>query len=302
MSTRTIRALTIDTMLLRQNLEPNPGPPNKSNLSIVTFNCNGLGEPKKLQRLLKKLNPMVENDTIILLQETHVLDNEYLGRTLKHKVVSNGYKTNSAGVMILFNQKFNLKFEIKDKVGRQIVIAIDDGNNKLIIANAYFPNDLKEGINFAQIFYTNILAAQANFDKYVVICGGDFNVCLNPNDQLNRKKKQYKNELAKAIEGNNKVLKLKDAYRAIHPKRGFSWKRGMTYSRLDYLFVSEELVKSIVSSNTDWAFETSDHAAVKIDFKIVELPCRGPGIVKVNVKILDNQTTVKKIGEEMLSQ
>ena len=57
--TKSIRAKTIANMLLRQNVESNPGPENniKPNVVIRTFNCNGLGNINKLRRLLIKLKP-----------------------------------------------------------------------------------------------------------------------------------------------------------------------------------------------------------------------------------------------------
>ncbi len=43
-------------LLLRQNVEPNPGPqdskdPRKPTLSIIMYNCNGLGNVQKLKRV-----------------------------------------------------------------------------------------------------------------------------------------------------------------------------------------------------------------------------------------------------------
>jgi hypothetical protein len=71
--------------------------------------------------------------------------------------------------------------------------------------------------------------------------------------------------------------------------------------RLDYIFVSRSIVSRISGASIDWAFESS----VKIDFTFEEEPVRGPGIVKVNTKILDDPAAVLQIGkeiEEMMSQ
>ena len=86
---------------------------------------------------------------------------------------------------------------------------------------------------------------------------------------------------------------------------GYTWKRGIIYSRLDYIFVSNSIISKITSASIDWAFESSDHASVKIDFTFYEEPLRGPGIVKGNTKILDDPVVVLQIGkeiEEMMSQ
>jgi hypothetical protein len=56
-SSATMLSLTIYLTLLVQGIERQPGPVSKrSTLSILMYNCNGLGDPKKLKRLLLKLN------------------------------------------------------------------------------------------------------------------------------------------------------------------------------------------------------------------------------------------------------
>ncbi len=69
--------------------------------------------------------------------------------------------------------------------------------------------------------------------------------------------------------------------------------------------MSNSLLSKITGASVDWAFESSDHASVKIDFTFEEEPKRGPGIVKVNTKILDDPLVALQIGveiEEMMSQ
>ena len=296
-------SLTIHMLLILGTIELNPGPrPVMTNLSILSFNTNGLGNPKKLKRLLDKAAPLVENGCIVLLQETHLINSDYINLIWKHKFVLNGHRTNSAGVIILFNKKYELKKTISDNEGRQLVIVLEDLESKLIIANAYFPNDHKAAINFAESFYSNILEVQSEYSDHLTLCGGDFNVCLYDEDKLNRNITPHERELAKTIIDNNKVVNLVDSFRAKHKKGGFSWMRGMIYSRLDYIFVSKEVISSLSTSTVDWAFETSDHAAVKSSFAFKEAPVRGPGIVKVNVKILANPDIAEKIGKEITEQ
>jgi hypothetical protein len=89
-----------------------------------------------------------------------------------------------------------------------------------------------------------------------------------------------------------------------HPEDGFTWKRGITYSRLDYLFISEVMIPKITEAYTDWAFDKSDHAAVVIKLKILNEPVKGPGIIKVNVTVLEDPVIAKEVEveiKEMLS-
>jgi hypothetical protein len=73
----------------------------------------------------------------------------------------------------------------------------------------------------------------------------------------------------------------------------------MTYSRLDYIFVSKEVLTNISSAKVDWAFESSDHAAVIISVKLNSDTIRGPGTIKLNSKLLNNPAIVKKIEVEL---
>jgi hypothetical protein len=102
----TMTLLTISMLLILHGIEINPGP---KKIDIITYNCNGLGERKKLKRLVGKLNKRVSEGALIFLQETHIVNTEYFKQIWKHNFVSNCKKTNSAGVMILFNNKYEIK-------------------------------------------------------------------------------------------------------------------------------------------------------------------------------------------------
>ena len=55
--TESIRARIIALMLLRQNVESNPGPDKsiKPNVSVRTYNCNGLGNVSKFRQIIQFL-------------------------------------------------------------------------------------------------------------------------------------------------------------------------------------------------------------------------------------------------------
>jgi hypothetical protein len=55
----------------------------------------------------------------------------------------------------------------------------------------------------------------------------------------------------------------------------------------------------MIKASTDWGFEKSDHAAVKIDWFIPDEPVKGPGIVKVNAQILNDPLCLKEIEYEL---
>jgi len=301
-STAMLINLTIWLTLLKQNVESHPGPRNEGGLRIITYNCNGLGNKEKMKRLLMKLHPLVEMNAIIFLQETHIVNTETFEMSWKHNLISNCVKTNSAGTMILYNKKFKLLEKVFDKEGRRITAVLQDGdeeNDGLILSNVYYPNDHKAAIKFAEQTYVEILESQVKYPNFPIICGGDINACLTKNDSMNRATSVAEQQLVKSILENNRLINLVDSYRYKHSEDGYTWKRGNCYSRLDHIFVSREIISLLNSAETCWTFESSDHAALRIEFIKKEEIRRGPGIVKVNSRVLEDPKVAMRIGEEI---
>ncbi len=175
-SSSKMLSLTIYLELLRQNIKSNPRmSTEKKNsdhnkiLSVYLYNSNGLGDKKKLRRILAKVSPIVEKGGVILIQETHLNDTSYLKTIWKYNFVSNCIRTNSAGVIILYNNDYKTLDTFSDEKGRKIIVAIENDDVKLIISNAYFPNDHKEGIVFAEGMYLKILEFQHKFPEHQTI-------------------------------------------------------------------------------------------------------------------------------------
>ena len=238
-TTKIMISLTICLMLLQQTVERNPGPEMiSSKMSILTYNTNGLRDKRKLKRLLLKLKPLVENGGIALLQETHIVDTEYIKLIWKNKFSSNCVSTNSAGVIILYNNEYELKEEYADQEGRQLIIAIKKEEKKFIVANAYYPNDHKVSLRFANDLYEQMIRMQQNYPEFEIIYSGDLNTCLTDEDCLNRNRSKTEEILSTLIRENNKAIRVVDTYRSVYPKDGYTWKRGNCCSRLDYILPS----------------------------------------------------------------
>jgi exonuclease III len=233
-------SLTIYLTLLKQNVESNPGMVKKKldSFSILTYNCNGLGDRKKLNRLILKVRPIVEKGGIVFLQETHITDISYCKSLWNNNLESNCVKTNSAGVITLLSKEYEIIESHRDKEGRELVLVVKNDQNKLILSNSYLPNDHKLSLPVVENIYLTLLDLQHRFPEYLTIAAGDFNVCLNNTDSINRNKSKTEVNLAESIISNNKITNLVDAYRVIHEKGGYTWKRGNCCSRLDYIFLS----------------------------------------------------------------
>jgi exonuclease III len=300
-------SLTIGLLLLAQTIEPNPrlihNDDNKNSTTstsqIVTYNCNGLGNPNKLRRLLIKLETIVRGKGIVFLQETHIVNTDLLKNTWKNNFLSNCKKTNAAGVMILFNNELKIIENSEDEDGRLLIAVLQGEGSSWIVANAYYPNDHRIGIVFAEKMYLKVLEMQAKYPNHVTICAGDYNLCMTDKDLLNRKRSKSEQLLAENISENNKVAKLIDAYRTRNQNEGFTWNRGTSYSRLDHIFISANSINRVKKVTTNWCLEKSDHAAVTVHLLNVEKLQKGPGIVKVNTKILDDQLAILQVANEI---
>jgi exonuclease III len=305
-SLAAILSAIIYLMLLKQNIESNPGErKTKSDFSIVTYNCNGLAKQSKLKRVLLKASEIVDKGGIVFLQETHVVDTSYMELIWKKKFISNCTRTNSAGVIILFGNNFEVITQSNSNDGRNIIAAIESQDLKLILVNAYFPNDHSQGRTFADEMYDRLLEIQFDHPDFSTILGGDFNTCMSKNDLLNRNRSKNEEILSDTIRRSNRVAGISDAYRILHTEDGFTWKRSTTYSRLDYVFVSEIMLSKITEARTEWSFDKSDHAAVIIKFKLLDDIVKGPGIIRVNAAVLEDPKIEKEVGieiKEMMNQ
>ena len=295
--------LIIYLLLISQSVEINPGPqqPTKS-VSIVTYNANGLGDVKKLRRTLKKAEVIVNKGGIVMLQETHLKSDKYLKSMWNQNVSLNCKSSNSAGLATLFNNEYILEESYSDEEGRQLIIVISKEDEKLIVANTYYPNDHKQSINFTNVMCEKIIQFQQNHPEADTIYGGDFNMCISKEyDCLNRNRTKQEEEVTELLTQNNKINEIRDAYRYKFPTEGFTWNKGSCFSRLDYIFMSNRLIQRITSAQTDWAFESSDHSAVIINIRKDEQIKKGPGLVKINVEILKNPVVLKQIEVDIAS-
>ncbi len=175
-----------------------------------------MGDKSKLRRVLNKAEPIIKNGGFVFLQETHLKDIGYLKIVWKYGFVSNCKSSNSAGVLTLYNNNYNVLEQHEDGEGRQMVTVVGQEESKYILTNAYFPNDHKASIEFTENLYNKTLESQNAYPEAITIMAGDLNMCLKINDSLNRLKSQNEKILSENILCNNRVLQLADAYRSLH--------------------------------------------------------------------------------------
>lgn len=144
-------------------------------LKIMSLNVNGLGNPIKRARVMKKITK--DNMHIIMLQETHLGPEEHEKLTkFGYNIFYSSYSQNHRrGVAILISKKIkcdNLK-EIKDKEGRFSIVKGKVENNLITFVNIYAPPESE--LSFYKAFLDTVIAEAEG----ICVCGGDWKVVLN---------------------------------------------------------------------------------------------------------------------------
>ena len=203
---------------------------------VISLNVNGLHNPVKRSKVIAKMKR--ESLQVIFWQETHLSDAEH-EKLKKMGFMNTFYSSHKSGrkrgVAILLPNKINFQLtaEIKDREGRFILIRGKIDHKEVTLLNVYMPPGQDRSLH-QKIF--NLLVQEASG---IVICGGDWNVQLQPKlDSTNLHKGKNGNSLIM-----RKLLKesgMIDVWRDLHPsEKHFTYYSSChkEYSRLDYFFM-----------------------------------------------------------------
>jgi exonuclease III len=297
-----IKSLTIDNLLKMGTIESNPGPKNMDNrcIDIVTFNCNGLGDIQKRRRIFEKSDKIASKGGIVMLQETHITNEKEAERLIKAQFRLSKFKSNSAGIITIFSNDFKVIQSQSDTEGRMLLTLTQNEDEKFLLVNVYCPNNHIQSVNFIETVFLRIFETLETHPDCYIIMGGDFNSCLTNKDFLNRNKTKPESDLTDLLQQNTTICDLTDTFRFLNDDPGYTWNRGMCYSRLDYIYLSKSLNGRIKCSKINWAFDKSDHAALVTTIVIREEIRKGPGIVKVNPEVLDDPLKREQIRNELI--
>jgi len=296
-----IKQFLFSKLLQSGDIESNPGPPQKHNVSISTYNARGLKNGLKLKRVLNSCYKIVsKNDcSMIFLQETHLeeMDTELVRMHWRHGFLLSPGTNKQHGCLTLYDTSWEVIDEEIDGIGRFGLVVLRRFEKNYILVNIYAPNDHNLSF-FAQVF-NRIIEVQIKFPGAEVVLAGDFNFVLNENDAANRNSTNSEIQCRTLVQRNLNKLGLKDCYRSLHPHGGFTWKRLSCMSRLDMIFVTDSIINNITSASLDWSFDDSDHALLSASFRIPVVFGRGPGLLRLNTDYLDDPLTLQTIKEEL---
>ena len=311
-----IRVLTLSeirTALFIAGIEYNPGPdvdePNNiSKLEIITINCNGLTCNVRLLQTIGKLKKHInKRDCIVFLQETHNANLILLESIWEGSVHISPGTGGSKGVITLCSRNLNTTCFKTDEEGRFLFTTIKLPNNRLInTANLYSPNDhnlsyqfISETFNKWNEFCTNAMAYTTEHSLTSSVIAGDFNCVLNQQDSQQRTWSPREQHLADHIRTNIENQEMYDS--AIRSQNGnnFTWNRGEIFSKIDYMFVTHDLLVSTTKYDTIWDLIKSDHAAIQISINLEVKSNRGRSYPKLSLIDLKVDGVVREIRDEI---
>ena len=312
-----IRVLTLSeirTALNAAGIEINPGPeqtdePNPlSKLEIVTVNCNGLTCSVRLLQAVSRIKKQLKHkDCIVFLQETHNANIILLESVWEGSVHVSPGTGGSKGVITLCSSKLSTTCFKTDDEGRYLFTTIKLPNNRLInTANLYSPNDHNLSYQFISEvfedwnrFCINSLTLTTDPTLTSAVIAGDFNCVLNSQDSQQRTWTAKEQRLADHILAGIENQEMYDSALRSQNGNNFTWNRGNTFSKIDHIFVTHDLLLATTNYSTVWDFVKSDHAAIQISINLNPENKRGRSYPKLSLTDLKGDGTVKEIKEEI---
>ena len=151
--------------------------------------------------------------------------------------------------------------------GRALTLVVDSPRGEIRCTGLYRGFDEQENEKLHKIIES---------EKHDIIMG-DFNEILGPLDYS----ANYRQKTRKAGKLVSKIMSLgyQDTLRNFHPTEGLytfvkKTSKGTAYSRLDYIFTSQELSEDIIRGKIEWQnYYNTDHLPVWVEANITTTPC-----------------------------
>ena len=182
-------------------------------LTIASLNVRGLRDNTKRREVFNWLRK--KNYSAYMLQEVHCTENtnHVWSAEWGYQAIFSTYKSNKAGVCILFNNNFDFQIEktYTDPQGRFIICDIKTNEKCFTLGNIYAPNE--DNPTFFLDFFDHL----ADFKCDDIIIGGDYNLVLDlEKDKMGGLTKTHQNSV-KVVQEFSEKLDLVDVWRILHP-------------------------------------------------------------------------------------
>lgn len=235
---------------------------------IVSFNANGLHDPKKRRDVFDVFRNELDC-SIICVQETHwpLSSENFIRAAWGYNLCLAGTQTNKCGVAVLFRNNFEYKLHnvTRDPAGCYIVLDIELLKKRMTLVNVYGPSSGDD-----PKFFDTVNDKILEIGNECVIVVGDWNCPLNMSlDVKNYARAVTRPRIRQRIEKLIVDLELVDIFRELYPdKMAFTWRKfnSNKQGRLDYFLVSEDLSVKINGCFIKSGYR-SDHCFVTLALK-----------------------------------
>ena len=234
--------------------------------TITSLNVRGLRDNTKRREMFTWLRAK----HLCMLQEAHctVNTNSMWSAEWGYQAIFSNYKSNKAGVCILFNNNFNLQIEkvFIDPQGSFIICNIKTNETSLTLANIYAPNKDNPA------FFLDLFDHLADFTGEDIILGGDYNLVLDlDKDKRGGLSKTHENSVKIVQEFSDKLDSV-DIWRVLHPdSNSFMWRQRhpRIQCRLAFFLVSQSTANITTCTDIVPGYKTdhwNDHSMLIATF------------------------------------
>ena len=148
--------------------------------NVITYNCNGLGDKKKRQKVFTFVRDKLKSG-FVFLQETHStekFEKEWMSQWGGNIYFSHG-TSNSTGCAIAFSENFSVKIvsETKDCFGRFLILESIINDEHFILINLYNANTELDQLNVLELLASKL--DNLDFENCKPIFGGDLNLIFD---------------------------------------------------------------------------------------------------------------------------
>ena len=241
----------------------------RGNLTLCSWNVNGINEPVKRGKVLSHLRELKAD--IIFLQETH-LKNEAHGKIRARwisQVFHSRFSAKARGVAILIrkNVPFLHKSTVSDKEGRYILVTGEIHSMPITLLNIYGPNwDDPE-------FFRKTFSLIPDISTTNLIIGGDFNLVLDTYLDRSSTQRVAPSNASNFLNTYIKNTNLLDVWRILNAAgREYSFHSRVhnVYTRIDFFLLDGKLLSGVDTAKYHNII-ISDHCPVSVSLRLLEV-------------------------------
>ena len=237
----------------------------------MSWNVRGLNDVVKRKKVmtfikLKKCDIVFIQESHLMLQEAKKLCKDWVG----FAGASCG-SSNSRGVVTLISKHLQFKClkESRDEEGRILLMLCQIQGNSVILANVYGPNVDDPA------FFGLLEGMLGQMGDYPILLGSDINEVMD--NILDRSSALVRLSRAQvAMKDMTREMGLIDVWRLQNPTaRDYTYysPRHGSFSRIDYFFISQSLVSSVLSTEIGNII-ISDHSPIYLQITAIRKPER----------------------------